>query len=236
MAGQNEGNKVKKNKTTTDSVDDVLNAAAAAVDEVDAVGVEGTVADADGAAEPVRPAVGVGHELGTVALDHLADLRRPRSAVDVDVPAPASLGRRRRLWRLRRRLGGRRRPPGGRRRRLWGLRRRLWGLRRRPGGRGRRPGAPGRWFRPRSVGRVRVRPSVEDGRFRTRSRRRLGADRRRRVAAVDDGVGPNLGLVDSVDAVDAGRRQIGLADEAVALADLTRDPPRRITCVRRVWL
>ena len=229
MAGQNEGNKVKKNKTTTDSVDDVLNAAAAAVDEVDAVGVEGTVADADGAAEPVRPAVGVGHELGTVALDHLADLRRPRSAVDVDVPAPASLGRRRRLWRLRRRLGGRRRPPGGRRRRLWGLRRR-------PGGRGRRPGAPGRWFRPRSVGRVRVRPSVEDGRFRTRSRRRLGADRRRRVAAVDDGVGPNLGLVDSVDAVDAGRRQIGLADEAVALADLTRDPPRRITCVRRVWL
>ena len=222
MAGQNEGNKVKKNKTTTDSVDDVLNAAAAAVDEVDAVGVEGTVADADGAAEPVRPAVGVGHELGTVALDHLADLRRPRSAVDVDVPAPASLGRRRRLWRLRRRPGGRRRPPGGRRRRLWGLRR--------------RPGAPGRWFRPRSVGRVRVRPSVEDGRFRTRSRRRLGADRRRRVAAVDDGVGPNLGLVDSVDAVDAGRRQIGLADEAVALADLTRDPPRRITCVRRVWL
>ena len=170
----------------------------------------------------MRPAVGVGHELGTVALDHLADLRRPRSAVDVDVPAPASLGRRRRLWRLRRRPGGRRRPPGGRRRRLWGLRR--------------RPGAPGRWFRPRSVGRVRVRPSVEDGRFRTRSRRRLGADRRRRVAAVDDGVGPNLGLVDSVDAVDAGRRQIGLADEAVALADVTRDPPRRITCVRRVWL
>ena len=191
----------------------------------------------------MRPAVGVGHELGTVALDHLADQRRPRSAVDVDVPAPASLGRRRRLWRLRRRPGGRRRPPGGRRRppggrrrRLWGLRRRLWGLRRRPGGRGRRPGAPGRWFRPRSVGRVRVRPSVEDGRFRTRSRRRLGADRRRRVAAVDDGVGPNLGLVDSVDAVDAGRRQIGLADEAVALADVTRDPPRRITCVRRVWL